>query len=470
MKRLRLRLRTSVLAGVVTLSAVALVVTGVVGAVALRLYLLDRADDQLRAAAALVSNQAGRFRGSGIDRSALLQVIAPTQFVVETSRPGTPVVRLSSSDDLPAASLLNVARTDNEGRPFSVALANGRQTDWYRVITLTAGDLTVLIGLPEAPMEQTVRSLLVIEAIVAGVVLVMLIVFARLLLTRQLRPLADVTATATAIAHGHLNRRIPLSPGLVQDTARTEVEHLSLVVNGMLARIETALADRARSEESLRQFVADASHELRTPLTSIRGYLQLLSRGVVTTDSRPDVLGRADNEASRMAKIVDDLMYLARLDAEPAMRHEPVDLAVIARDSVADAVVVTPSRTLTLDAPVTCPVIGDEDALRQVMANLLTNVRSHTPDGTPARIVVRQAGFHVVVEVADEGPGLDPEVARRVFDRFYRAGGGRGRNGGSGLGLAIVAGIVQAHGGDVGVRSSPGAGTTVWFRLPGPGQ
>ena len=315
-------------------------------------------------------------------------------------------------------------------------------------------------------MEQTVRSLVVIEAIVAVVVLVLLAVFARLLLTRQLRPRADVTATASAIARGHLDRRIPVHPGLRPDTARTEVEHLSLVVNGMLTRIEAALVDRARSEERLRQFVADASHELRTPLTSIRGYLQLLSQGVVTTDSRPDVLQRADHEAGRMAGIITDLMYLARLDAEPAMRREPVDLVVLARDSVADAVVVMPSRTLALDAPATCPVLGDEDALRQVMANLLANVRMHTPDRTPARVVVRRDGSHAVFEVADDGPGLEPEVARRIFDRFYRADASRAGNGGSGLGLAIVAGIVQAHGGETGVRSSPGRGTAVWFRLP----
>ena len=448
-------LRTSLLAGVVALTAVALALVSGVCAVALRAYLLDRTDDQLAGAAALV-----RTRGEQLAANhdgTLRAVVGPTDYLVELRRPDGSVVRLASSARLPAQPLWDVAPTKADA-PVTVRDGTG---ETYRVVTVPLGEAMVLVGLSLAPVRATIRQLVLVEVAVSTVVLVLLAVLARLLVIRRLRPLDGIAATAAAIAGGELDRRIPQG----ERAGRTEVGRLSVAVNGMLARIQAALAARAASEERLRRFVTDASHELRTPLTSIRGYLQLLSSGVVTLESRPDVLRRLDDEATRMSALVDDLLFLARLDAEPRLRREPVDLAVLVRDSAADARAVEPARDVTVAAPAECVVSGDEDALRQVMANLLANVRAHTPPDAPARVSLTVESGWARVEVADRGPGLADEQVERIFDRFYRADAGRGR-GGTGLGLAIVAQAVRAHDGELGVSSAPGDGTTVWFRLP----
>jgi two-component system OmpR family sensor kinase len=186
---------------------------------------------------------------------------------------------------------------------------------------------------------------------------------------------------------------------------------------------------------------------------------------MVTERDRPDVLRRADEEATRMGTLVDGLLYLARLDAEPMLRHEPLDLTAVVRDCIADALAVQPGRPTTLHAPQRCPVRGDRDALHQVMTNLLANVRAHTPPDAPVTVEVTADGTAARVVVRDTGPGMPPELAGRAFDRFTRVDSGRG-DGGSGLGLAIVAEIVTAHGGEVGIDSRPGAGTAVRFSVP----
>jgi two-component system OmpR family sensor kinase len=441
---------------VLLLTAAALAVVSAVSVVALREHLRDRTDDQLRAAMALV-RQRGDLLATG-DGQALRAVVAPTEYLVEVRRADGTVVRLDSSVPLPARPLLDVAPPDAAG-PVTVRTATGEA---YRVVTVKVDDLTALVGLALAPVRQTVRQLVVVEAAVSVLVLAMLAVLARLLVVRRLRPLESIAVTATAIAAGELDRRVPVTG---QHVARSEVGRLTLAVNGMLARIEAALRARARSEERLRRFVADASHELRTPLTSIRGYLQLLASGVLTLHDRPDVLRRLEEEATRMSGLVDDLLYLARLDAEPQLRQDRVDLTAVVRDSVADACAVEPDRPVTVTAPEQCGVVGDEDALRQIMANLLANVRTHTPAEAPASVTLTTGPAGVRVAVSDSGPGLSEQDAARVFDRFYRADTGRGA-GGTGLGLAIVAEAVWAHGGEVGVITRPGGGTTVWFQLP----
>jgi len=210
------------------------------------------------------------------------------------------------------------------------------------------------------------------------------------------------------------------------------------------------------------------SHELRTPLTSIRGYAELFRRGA---RSRPDDLEksmqRIEDESARMGVLVDELLLLARLDQGPKLDREPIDVAQVATDAVADARVVQPDRPIdiSIDEPVT--VEGDDTRLRQVAANLMSNALEHTPPATPVHVRLRRDGEDVVLEVADEGPGLDEEHAAKVFDRFFRVDPARTReNGGAGLGLAIVASIVEAHGGSVSVETAPGAGARFIVRLP----
>jgi two-component system, OmpR family, sensor kinase len=455
----RFPLRRGLMWGMVTLTALALTLVGVASALAVRSDLLRQIDDQLHLAGGVAKQRVSAMSGLDLLDPGLREVIGPSDYVVEV-RGAQGLLRISGPDALPTGTLLGLAPAPpGDG---SVSAPATVLDGAYRVVSVRAADVTVVVGLPLAPVHRTVARLAAVEVVGGLAVLVLLAGFAWLLLARGLRPLEEITTTATAIAEGDLDRRMPPGPGTPRGT---EVGRLTLAVNGMLARIQAALAARARSEQRMRDFVADASHELRTPLTAIRGYLQLLRQGMVTSQDRPEVLRRADEEATRMAALVDDLLYLARLDAEPALRHEPVDLTVVVRDCVADALAIQPGRPVTIHAPEACEVRGDRDALHQVMTNLLGNVRAHTPPDAPVTIYVVVHQGRARVTVRDTGPGLPPGVAERAFDRFARADAGRG-NGGSGLGLAIVAGIVAAHGGEVGVESRPGAGTAVTFTVP----
>jgi two-component system OmpR family sensor kinase len=278
-----------------------------------------------------------------------------------------------------------------------------------------------------------------------------------------LLPLDRMGHTAGAIAGGDLSHRVESTD------PRTEVGRLGIALNAMLDRLEHAFTQREASENKLRRFLADASHELRTPLTSIRGYAELFRRGA---EARPEDLARSmaaiEAEAARMGVLVDDLLLLARLDQGRPLEREPVDLGAVAAEAVEAARAIEPGRDVTLDVGGDATIEGDRGRLRQVVDNLLENARVHTPPGTPAHVRVDRDDSHVVLAVADEGPGLSAEARSRVFERFYRDDGARSREtGGAGLGLAIVAAIAEAHGGGVRVvEGDPGA--TFEVRLPAP--
>jgi two-component system OmpR family sensor kinase len=336
----------------------------------------------------------------------------------------------------------------------------------YRVLAsplpreLGGGHLVVALPLKEN--ERTLRRLLGIEVTVGAVVLAALAALGTWVVRLGLRPLDAMGATADAIAAGDLSRRVEAAD------QRTEVGRLGLALNSMLGQIEDAFARRRASEDRLRQFVADASHELRTPLTSIRGYAELFRHGA---SDRPEDLARAmrriEEEAARMGVLVDDLLLLARLDQGRPLEQAPVDLARIAADAVADARATSPDRPIDLAAPDRVMVLGDEPRLRQVAANLLANASQHTPPGTPVHVSLEASGDRVRLVVRDEGPGLDPALAERVFERFFRADPTRTRaTGGSGLGLSIVAAIAEAHGGRAGVDANPGQGAGFVIELP----
>ena len=453
-------LRRILLWGTIVLTTAALASAGLASVVVLRSYMTQQIDEQLQLAGTLARQQVDIAVDGGAPNRALLAVVAPSGYVVELRGSDTRLIRMAGPDSLPVGALLAAAPTPPAaGRVSAPATVHAGQ---YRAVSVRSGTDTIAIGLPLAPVRHTVRRLVVAEVTAGALVLTLLAGSLWLLLGGSLRPLEEITATASAIAAGDLDRRIAVTTE--QKAGRTEVGRLALAVNRMLHHIAEAVAAKARSEQRMRDFIADASHELRTPLTSIRGYVQLLRQGVITERERPDALRRVDEEAARMAKLVADLLYLARLDAEPALRSEPVDLTAVVRDSVADALAVQPGRATELNLPERCVVRGDEDALRQVMANLLGNVRAHTPSTAAVTVCLTGGPGDARVEVTDAGPGIPAHLTDRVFARFSRADSS-GVGCGLGLGLAIVAEIVAAHGGDVYLHSRPGGGTTVGFTI-----
>lgn len=328
------------------------------------------------------------------------------------------------------------------------------------------GDLLVLAQSLRG-VDRTLGRLVLIELAVTGGSLVVAALLGWLLVGLGLRPLRRVERTAEAIARGDLAERVP------DATSRTEVGQLGLAMNTMAESIEQAFAARdateselRSSEERLRRFVADASHELRTPVAAVSAYAELFERADRFPEDLPRILHGIRNESRRMGHLVEDLLLLARLDEHRPVAREPVELVDLAAGALETARTVGPDWPVRLEASGAVEVLGDHAQLRQVLDNLLGNVRAHTPKGTMATVRVSEEGDTAILAVADEGPGLPPEARERVFERFYRADPSRSRaSGGSGLGLSIVASIVEAHGGSVSVTSTD-TGTTFTVRIP----
>jgi two-component system OmpR family sensor kinase len=307
--------------------------------------------------------------------------------------------------------------------------------------------------------------------LIGGLVAALLGIAAWFAIRAGLRPLRRIEETAAEIAAGR-----PLSHRMPAESPRTEAGRLSAALNGMLAQIESAFAVRAASEQQMRRFVADASHELRTPLAGIRGFAELYRMGALPDEA--DVkrtMARIESEAVRLGGLVEDLLTLVRVDEQRPVQLAPMDLRTLAVDALHDTTALDPSRSVSLTGPGghgvppgPAHVLGDEARLRQVVANLVGNAVAHTPPGTPVRIGVGTLGGHGVLEVSDAGPGLTPEQAARVFERFYRvdASRSRQRGGGAGLGLSIAMALITAHQGHVELDTAPGLGATFRMRLP----
>ena len=536
----RIPLRIKLITAVLALVAIALTAISIAGISVLRGYLLAGYDGQLQ----LVQGQA--------EHTVAIYLISPgpnpgpLQFeggaiiwipdgthrpvqIAEPVRPRFPDSRTAVV--LPGPKVPSSASwlAAHQGTPVTVPAQSGG--DRWRVLLfrqsfqnltggLTSG--TVIVGVNVTSVYNTIGELARIDLIVSGIVVIALAVVGVAIVRSSLRPLTDIELTAEAIAAGDLSRRVP------DRDPRTEVGRLGRSLNTMLAQIESAFHARAdseaaarRSEERMRQFVADASHELRTPLTAIRGYAEYYRQlggmrngtapgpGPATTASRagstapgpdagttaqereagplaasgqltrPDldrIMQRVEQESARMGLLVEDMLLLARLDQQRPIERRPVDLLTLTTDAVQDARMIAPRRKieLTVGAGTAFLVLGDEARLRQVISNLMTNALTHTPDGTGIDVRILAGGPDstlpvpsVILEVADTGPGLSKEQADRVFERFYRADQARGRRtGGTGLGLAIVAALVAAHGGTVGVDTTPGGGATFRITLP----
>jgi signal transduction histidine kinase len=407
-------------------------------------------------------------------------------------------------------------------RPFDVA-----KNIWTATGELAAGSVIpasqapqgaiVFVGQPVSTGPDQFRGFLIAELITGAALIALLAVGGEWLIGRGLDPLDQMAATANEITtRGDLTARMPDADD------QTEVGRLGSSINTMLDRIQQAFSMRLNSEQKVREFAADASHELRTPLTTIRGYAELYRQGALGPDQLPSAMRRIEQEAQRMSTLVAELLELARLDRTSSLDLTETDLASVVRDAVADAVAVEPQRPVRAEAPPRLVAVVDEPRVRQVLANLLGNVRTHTPVTTPVAVRLGAISGGVLIEVADAGAGMSAEDAIRAFDRFHRAAersadiwapagtgprdeevqvsrsahgsrtpaaalngspraapwpaGGNGRqaggqpaaerSGGSGLGLSIVQAIANAHGGRATLESRPGKGTKVRVWLP----
>ena len=616
----RTPLRVKLITAVLALVGIALAVISIVGISVLRSYLLQRTDSQLQQMHDEAMSSGHHF-GHGFGGP-----FAPEKFVVEAV---TSAGQVYPADNSPPAgsngpSVPNTPEwlQANSGNPITVSALSG--SDTWRVIAYPGNTFTseisdtqingtLVVGIDVTGVYSTISRVATIDLIVSVMLLILICIIGIAVVRASLRPLTDIEKTAGAIAAGDLTRRVP------DRDPRTEVGRLGRSLNAMLAQIEAAFDARAaselaarRSEERMRQFVADASHELRTPLTAIRGFAEYYrQRGGVAEiaggaaalpaagdlsdaagqrsagheldpaqETRPvshwpevqqwadtgphrvqaaghdtnapqhgsnagrdgagtlprvdldRIMRRVEQESARMSVLVEDMLLLARLDQQRPLEQRTVDMLTLAADAVHDARLVAPDRSINLavGSGAALLVIGDEVRLRQVIANLVNNALTHTPEGSPIEVLVRSGSLDewrtrpaahdgsalavaravpgsvpappppepgpasphgsargwvpgpahfpgpadtgdpyaaVVLEVADRGPGLTPDQAEHVFERFYRADQARSRKaGGTGLGLAIVAALVAAHGGAVWVESAPGRGATFCIAIP----
>src|SRR5262245_28945504 len=309
-------------------------------------------------------------------------------------------------------------------QPFTLVLPDGTKLraverlipgGQLTTATVAPGLALLVVARPVTAVSRQVGGVVVAELITGSILILMLALGGRWLIGRGLAPLGQMAGTAHRITtQGDLTARMP------DADESTEVGRLGWAINTMLDRIQHAFGARLRSEQKVRQFAADASHELRTPLTTIRGYAELYRQGALGPDELPNAMRRIEQEADRMSMLVAELLELARLDRASSLSLTETDLAAIALDAVADARAVEPDRPVTAEVPASLVVMADESRIRQVLANLLGNVRVHTPPATPAAVRVFGEGGGAVLEVTDDGPGMSGQEAARAFDRFYR--------------------------------------------------
>ena len=522
----RTPLRTKLITALLALVIVALAAISVSSSWLLRSYLTSQDDTQLQAAFNGITNgqtisiDPGRIYST---HGFLLGVELPGTPLTPppaSSQSGLPEgVGPSQVSSVPFVPTSLAWANAHSGKPVTLPAQSGSDT-WrviaqpipYQETTSTGTEQvngTLVIGVDLGNINATIGRLAAADLIV-GVIIVCILALAVVIVVRaNLRPLVDIEGTAGEIAAGHLNRRVP------ERDPRTEIGSLGHSLNTMLSQIETAFHAREeseaaahQSEERMRRFIADASHELRTPLTAIRGFAEYYrqrgglvphwdrSQAAGTSEARPPdvaraVLGagltpddldrimqRVESEAARMGLLVEDLLLLARLDQQRPLARQPIDLLSLAADAVHDTRMLAPDRTISLSVQPGAAflVTGDEPRLRQVIGNLTSNALTHTPDGTPIEVSISSVILDpwapepapaVILDVTDHGPGMTPEQAHRVFERFYRADQARTRTkGGSGLGLAIVSALVAAHGGVASVRTAPDRGTTFRVTLP----
>ena len=479
-----LSLRARLLVLLICVTAAFLLIMGVVSTIVLSRRLGGEFNSQLVAAAQHSPQQIASNPGDYVAveiTSRPVQVRPLTGNSAATRELGAAVQNLIAR---------RVARYYVGDQPFAVPLTTGPRTGGprlravARVIPARANGGVrgvLVVARPVGAVTDQVAGIVFTELITGGALILLLAVSGRWLIGRGLAPLGQMARTAHQItSRGDLTARMP------EADDSTEVGQLGGAINAMLDRIQQAFGARWRSEQKVRQFAADASHELRTPLTTIRGYAELYRQGALGPDQLPNAMRRIEQESQRMSTLVAELLELARLDRTSSLDLTETDLSVLVRDAAADASAVEPERPVTAEAPDRLIAVVDEARIRQVLANLLGNVREHTPPGTPVAVRLAPVRGGAVLEVADAGPGMSEEDAARAFDRFHRGAdrpgsqdGGSSQDGdgdqdgaaapprgGRGLGLSIVQAIAAAHGGQAVLESRQGYGTRVRIWLP----
>jgi len=477
----RLSLRSRLLAGLIAITALFLIVMGVVTTVVLGSSERDQFNSELvlttRVKLSAIPGLQGGYAVIYDDGSSMTVVSSPSAGVTSALE--------ALVDDVAAEGLLAFRAQYPAGQLFSWAQpGQPALTAIWRPVSekeaahsngvVPARSGILVIARPDSAVGSQVRGLVLAELITGAVLIALLAVGGRWLIGRGLAPLDRMASTADMItSRGDLTARMP-DPG-----DHAEAGRLAGAINTMLDRIQQAFGDRWASEQKVRQFAADASHELRTPLTTIRGYAELYRQGALGPDRLPNAMRRIEQEADRMSSLVAELLELARLDRNSSLDLTETDVAELVRDAVADAKAVEPGRPVSATTPPRLVVVADEPRIRQVLANLLGNVREHTSPKTPVAVRLARAGQGALFEVTDAGQGMSEEAAARAFDRFYRGHNGGGHNGdghhgdghngdghGSGLGLSIVQAIAAAHGGHAMLRSAVGIGTSVQVWIP----
>ncbi|MFF0988874.1 sensor histidine kinase [Kocuria nitroreducens] len=491
--RRRLRLATRLIAGVLVLLAVVLLVLGATIVELTRQDLVERLDGSLRQATGRALTftrgdptlERDPLDAPGQPVGILVAVLQEDEVVTASYRTESGEPAPLPEEDVAAlrdAGAFAAESPDERGfgdRRRSTGTEQGRLSDValsvgeYRVESVARNGGRVLVtGLPTTSVDDTVAELVTTMTVGSLLALVTTAVAGTVVVRRALRPLEQVSAAASDVA------RLPLASGEVSladqhvpaELARpgTEVGEVGHALNSLLDNVDSALAARQHSETRLREFVADASHELRTPLAAVRGYTDMLQLTEPLTDTGRASLARVEQQTLRMTTLVEDLLLLARLDEGRPPELRDADLGELVLEALTDASAAGPDHDWSLDVPEEpVPVRADVAQLHQVLANLLSNARKHTPSGTAVTAAVRATpdGW-AEASVLDAGPGIPREFQSRLFERFSRLDTSRqSREGSTGLGLSIVRSVVQAHGGTVDVESRPGR-TQFTVRLP----
>lgn len=443
-------LKRQLVAAVMVASTLGIALSSVLISTVMRHFLFDRADDQLREGLATWAQQTPAWQFNFLS--------LPSEFHQATLYPGhEQLVPRRGTANPPDYS--RVKRLDT---PTTITSVEGSETGMrWRAMAHAEPDGTVQYVAKSLEAEgKMLRALAWVEAGVGVLALLGIAVAANYMVARALAPLKIVENTALAIANGDTDRRVPAW------SRETEVGSLSFAMNTMVSKLQDSLENAKTQEEQMRRFVGDASHELRTPLTSVRGYTELYRKGMANDPEM--VLSKIDEESARMQLLVEDLLALTRAEGA-RLNTKPTDVLelVLSAKSTVDAAFPDRRVEVIADTPDVAQVNGDPDRLHQVLVNLITNAYKHAGSDAEVTVTVRHNLDRVVIDVADNGSGMEPKDAEHIFERFYRADSSRNRaTGGSGLGLAITKSLVEAHGGTVSVTTAPGEGSTFTISIP----